>query len=128
MNIHALMHTQLLTRPAQNMSHKITRFNAETEATQNSSARMLQEYPWIAAESQFFGKAHTDFDFNEKVVFMCVAFVFVCVHLCLFVCICVCLCALFFPLCLVFCQSLTLSLSLSLSLSVRRVSPAPPYI
>jgi structural maintenance of chromosome 2 len=48
---------------AKSMSHKIQRFNAETEATRRSIDRMLTEYEWIGAESQFFGKAHTDYDF-----------------------------------------------------------------
>ncbi len=48
---------------ARSLGHKIQRHNAETEATQRGIEHMMREYEWIRAESQFFGKAHTDYDF-----------------------------------------------------------------
>ncbi len=46
------------------MERRVQQFNKTNAAAKATIERMHAEHEWIKAESQFFGKAHTDYDFS----------------------------------------------------------------
>jgi len=45
---------------------ELKRSSSKCEEAVRKGERMLEQYPWIESEQHFFGKPHTDFDFNAK--------------------------------------------------------------
>ena len=46
--------------------HTLSRFEKEQADAERLVDRMMEEFPWIRAERQFFGQPHTDYDFAGK--------------------------------------------------------------
>ena len=45
---------------------KLKRFNKDEKEALKSLKSMLKKHPWIESEKEFFGKPHTDYDFEGK--------------------------------------------------------------
>lgn len=45
---------------------KLKRFNKDEKEAQKSLKTLLKKHPWIESEKEFFGKPHTDYDFEGK--------------------------------------------------------------
>lgn len=50
---------------AKQLEHKMQRFNKDLNGARSVVDRLVAEHDWIKTESQFFGKAHTDYDFSR---------------------------------------------------------------
>lgn len=48
------------------LERRVQQFSKSTAAAKAMIERMQHEHEWIKAESQFFGKAHTDYDFEAN--------------------------------------------------------------
>ena len=48
------------------LGHKLARFEKEQQEARRRTEGLLKRHPWIASEKQYFGKPHTDYDFNAR--------------------------------------------------------------
>eukprot|EP00658_Telonema_sp_P-2_P042424 TRINITY_DN3045_c0_g1_i2.p1 TRINITY_DN3045_c0_g1~~TRINITY_DN3045_c0_g1_i2.p1 ORF type:complete len:1075 (+),score=458.76 TRINITY_DN3045_c0_g1_i2:119-3343(+) len=48
------------------VEHKMQRFAKDTEQAKEAVAHLEAKYDWIKAEKQFFGRPHTDYDFDAR--------------------------------------------------------------
>lgn len=51
---------------ARKLEHKVARMQRERAAAEKTVEEMQAAHSWIEAEKQFFGKAHTDYDFAAR--------------------------------------------------------------
>jgi structural maintenance of chromosome 2 len=48
------------------LQHKISRFHKDKGEAEKRVEGLLHVHPWIKSEKQFFGRAHTDYDFTSQ--------------------------------------------------------------
>jgi len=48
------------------LQHKILRFHKDKAQAEKHVENLIHVYPWIKSEKQFFGRAHTDYDFSAQ--------------------------------------------------------------
>lgn len=48
------------------LQHKILRFHKDKAQAEKHVENLIHVHPWIKSEKQFFGRAHTDYDFSAQ--------------------------------------------------------------